>query len=63
MPANKTTSGEQDNGRVKMIVVMGTGRTGGTFATAFAKRTSHCYHFLVLPAPFTGEELHAVFGD
>ena len=26
---------------MKKIVVIGTGRTGGAFATAFAKRTSH----------------------
>jgi ketopantoate reductase len=26
---------------VKRIVVIGTGRTGGAFATAIAKRTSH----------------------
>ena len=41
MPANKTTSGEQGNDRMKTIVVIGRGRMGGAFATAFAKRASH----------------------
>src|SRR6202030_4687300 len=42
---------------VKKIVVIGTGRMGGAFATAFAKRTSHAACALV-HAPAAGR-----FGD
>src|SRR5262249_47353912 len=40
-PGNGATQWGQRRSSVKKIVVIGTGRMGGAFATAFVKRTSH----------------------